>query len=75
MFWLRANAIRGLWKLVPSTRGRLFGDPPFSFEPGDWGRWPFMSICEPSLCICADIMAWFFIWFMFAMGLPLLCGR
>jgi len=52
-------------------RGRLFGDGAFSFGPGDCGRWPFMSMLEPSLCIWAAIMAGFFIC-MFAMGLPLL---
>jgi hypothetical protein len=34
-------------------RGRLFGDGAFSFGPGDCGRWPFISMLEPSRCICA----------------------
>jgi hypothetical protein len=53
-------------------RGRLLGDGAFSFGPGDCGRWPFMSMLEPSRCIWAAIIAGFFIWPMLAMGLPLL---
>lgn len=53
----------------------LFGDGAFSLDPGDCGRWPFMSMPEPSRCIWAAIMAGFFIC-MPAMGLPLLlCVR
>lgn len=57
---------------LPSTRGRLLGEGAFSLELGDGARWPFMSICEPSRCICAAIMLGLFIWPMLAMGLPLL---
>jgi hypothetical protein len=59
---------------VPSMRGRLFGDGAFSLGPGDCGRWPFMSMLEPSRCICAAaIMAGVILLPMLAMGpFPLL---